>query len=831
MKKIAKFLMVVCAATLCCGIASACDDSNSVIFQASDGYIQWKYVDEIDWNNLIAIEDLRGEQGENGLSGATGKSAYELAVENGYKGTQAQWLDSLVGKDGKSAYEIAVENGFKGSEQEWFDSLKGNDGKSAYEMAVENGFKGTKEDWIESLSGKDGETGKSVFDIAKELGFTGTEEEWLETLKGEKGDNGFTPKIGDNGNWWIGETDTQISVTVKSMDRVGTDGLYFSMTIKNGKAGYEISKYTGTATDIVIPNVVFGSPVISIASGVLPTSMTSLSISSNMVSIPTFQNYNALKEVDFNNAELDAIPNDAFKNSEQLESIKNYENIKHIGDYAFYETRIWDIDYSHITSIGSYAFYGCAENYLGYLENLTEKEVEQFLSTEHLFVYIPDNVEVIGKNAYEDDDLLHVYYQGSKTVEYTGSYFYDNVQHTEDGYYYRDFNSYASLLHYDGKETTLVVPSVLGDKPVTTVEKYAFILHGGVERIELPSTVTQIGTAAFSYGFNLKAVFIPDSVTACGSAIGLRLDDYISAERPTVFFETTNFNWDGGVDDVADLSIEKYMIGVKPADIVEDDYCLYYKKTLSVQVVTIKNIEGKVVIPSVYGVLPVTHINKYALMGRSLTTAIDIPKTVTNIASYAFYGSSSLRAVNIPDAENDVNKYGFYSLSNCTIYVEASTIPENWDSSWYNSIDEYVLNSQHFYSTDGQYLCEFVDGKVYLSKYLGVYNQEEGLVVPSKIDGKTVYGIRRSCFEVSGISTSSSRKFAIIIPEAIEIIEYYAFYFNNTYSYVAIYLPYESSSSKPSGWNSSYINSTYYTYKYYADQWELVDGKPTIIQS
>lgn len=28
------------------------------------------------------------------------------------------------GAPGKSAYEIAVENGFKGSEQEWLDSLK-----------------------------------------------------------------------------------------------------------------------------------------------------------------------------------------------------------------------------------------------------------------------------------------------------------------------------------------------------------------------------------------------------------------------------------------------------------------------------------------------------------------------------------------------------------------------------------------------------------------------------------------------------------------------------------------------------------------------------------
>ena len=30
-----------------------------------------------------------------------GKSTYELAVKNGFEGTEAEWLDSLKGKDGK----------------------------------------------------------------------------------------------------------------------------------------------------------------------------------------------------------------------------------------------------------------------------------------------------------------------------------------------------------------------------------------------------------------------------------------------------------------------------------------------------------------------------------------------------------------------------------------------------------------------------------------------------------------------------------------------------------------------------------------------------------
>lgn len=34
--------------------------------------------------------------------------------------------------------------------------VKGLDGKSAYQIAVENGFEGTEEEWLESLEGKEG---------------------------------------------------------------------------------------------------------------------------------------------------------------------------------------------------------------------------------------------------------------------------------------------------------------------------------------------------------------------------------------------------------------------------------------------------------------------------------------------------------------------------------------------------------------------------------------------------------------------------------------------------------------------------------------------------
>ena len=43
-------------------------------------------------------DGVDGKDGKDGVDGQNGKSAYELAVEGGYQGTQAEWLESLKGE-------------------------------------------------------------------------------------------------------------------------------------------------------------------------------------------------------------------------------------------------------------------------------------------------------------------------------------------------------------------------------------------------------------------------------------------------------------------------------------------------------------------------------------------------------------------------------------------------------------------------------------------------------------------------------------------------------------------------------------------------------------
>ena len=63
------------------------------------------------------------------------------------------------GQDGLSAYQIALKNGFKGTEQEWLQSLKGPKGDS---ITGPRGEKGEKGDSIVGPAGQDGQPGKDA---------------------------------------------------------------------------------------------------------------------------------------------------------------------------------------------------------------------------------------------------------------------------------------------------------------------------------------------------------------------------------------------------------------------------------------------------------------------------------------------------------------------------------------------------------------------------------------------------------------------------------------------------------------------------------------------
>jgi uncharacterized repeat protein (TIGR02543 family) len=109
-----------------------------------------------------------------------GDSAYAIAVEHGYKGSESDWLVTLIGAKGADGITPHI-----GDNGHWYVGEL-DTGISATGPAGTDGTDGTN-----GTDGKDGENGQD----------------------GTNGIDGNTPYIGDNGNWWIGTIDTEIPAT------------------------------------------------------------------------------------------------------------------------------------------------------------------------------------------------------------------------------------------------------------------------------------------------------------------------------------------------------------------------------------------------------------------------------------------------------------------------------------------------------------------------------------------------------------------------------------------------------------------------------------------
>ena len=76
--------------TLLKNIGNGGSGSKMIELQKSDTHIQWKYADEEVWQDLIAIQELKGDKGDKGEQGEQG-----LKGDKGDKGEQG-----LKGADG-----------------------------------------------------------------------------------------------------------------------------------------------------------------------------------------------------------------------------------------------------------------------------------------------------------------------------------------------------------------------------------------------------------------------------------------------------------------------------------------------------------------------------------------------------------------------------------------------------------------------------------------------------------------------------------------------------------------------------------------------------------
>lgn len=153
---------------------------------------------------------------QNGKDGKDGKDGISPAVTV----TETETGATISVTDATGTTTAELHNGEKGD-----TGSRGADGKSAYEVALQNGFTGTEADWLTSLKGQKGDTGaKGERGEKGEAGETGE--------KGEKGDTGTPGKDGVNGtdgkdgadgfSPTVTVTETSTGATITATDKNGT---------------------------------------------------------------------------------------------------------------------------------------------------------------------------------------------------------------------------------------------------------------------------------------------------------------------------------------------------------------------------------------------------------------------------------------------------------------------------------------------------------------------------------------------------------------------------------------------------------------------------------
>lgn len=143
---------------------------------------------------------------ENGLS------AYELAVEQGYKGNLNDWLKSL---DGKSAFEIAKENGYSGTEKEWNKAVA-NVSKQNKSVITNAGFNKNGDFILTLLDGTD----VNVSNVSNSKGKDGTDGK-----NGTNGKNGANGKDGRSITLASVNSEGQLVITYSDGSSVNLDKL------------------------------------------------------------------------------------------------------------------------------------------------------------------------------------------------------------------------------------------------------------------------------------------------------------------------------------------------------------------------------------------------------------------------------------------------------------------------------------------------------------------------------------------------------------------------------------------------------------------------------
>ena len=349
-----------------------------------------------------------------------------------------------------------------------------------------------------------------------------------------------------------------------TLTRQYTEGDLVAMPINDGK-GLEISKYTGSGTEVRIPPRIQRLPVTGIgrfvfneknltsvtipnsvtsidtgafyknqlASVIIPNSVTSIELgafSDNcLTSVTLPKSVASIGNYAFSSNQLTSvtIPNsvteigDGVFDENQLTSVTIPNSVTSIGNYAFFKNKLTNVTISNsVTDIGDCAFTGNQLTSITIPNSVISIGEWAFAGNQLTSVTIPNSVTNIGEGAFAQNQLTSITIPNSVTSFGVGVFAWnqltsvtipDSLTHIEGAPFYA-CPGLAVINVAPGNQNFSSVDGVLYDKNMTTLVQWP---AGKTDSVIIPNSVIVIGREAFQE-CGLSSITIPNSVTSIG---------------------------------------------------------------------------------------------------------------------------------------------------------------------------------------------------------------------------------------------------------------------------------------------------------------------------
>lgn len=535
-----------------------------------------------------------------------------VTIKHGERGEQGE-----KGEDGTTSV-ISVKQDIDGKYYWTVDGEWLLDSGNKIPVTGENGDKGDKGDT--GTAGSDGLTPYIGDNGNWWIGVTDTGVK----AQGNTGTDGQTPHIGDNGNWWIGTTDTGVKAqgdkgadAIAPQIRINTDTNEWEISTDNGTTWTSTGvKATGDKGDAMFEGIDNNNPsyvVITLENGetiILPKVITD----KNSVYVATAGGLQqAVQDVGIDATTVAKLTITGTLGNDDFTYLKaNFSSLNQL-----------DLSGLDITVLPERALQGMPFEAVILPSGLKEiKNVALGFCPSLRTLDIPESVTTLGRWIVEGCNYLETItlHNGLKTL--------------------------SPSTFYGCGITSIHIPTT-----VTEIPNWCFQLCENLERIYLHDGITSIGKGVFSECFSLDRFTIPKGVTelseelfaSCHGLKKVNLHENITAINNSAFINCTSLIF---------CSLPGKGENLLPTGLTEiGTYCFMNiaLKQMNMEDTQIKIIPEfafyscenlkEVTLPS-----GLVTIGGYALNGCPFTT-IDLPASLTEIQGYAFLSCNNLRFV------------------------------------------------------------------------------------------------------------------------------------------------------------------------------------------